>query len=213
MARAGAGGPGGVGDRGGWRPGGSRACGWTPRSCWVEAEIAAGHARRCWSARGRWWPQAPFRERRWALLATALHHAGRQPEALGALKRRAGDAGRASSAWTPGPSSCELEQLLLRQDPSLSRPEVREASAVCPYRGLLPYGAEDADTFFGREDDVAACLTAAARLPACSPWSGRPASASPRWSGPGWWRRLTRERHPGARDHARRHIRWTRWAG
>ena len=34
----------------------------------------------------------------------------------------------------------------------------REVSAVCPYRGLLPYDAEDADTFFGREDDVAACL-------------------------------------------------------
>jgi WD40 repeat protein len=52
----------------------------------------------------------------------------------------------------------ELEQQLLRQDPSLSAPVGREVSAVCPYRGLLPYDAEDADTFFGREDDVAACL-------------------------------------------------------
>ena len=58
----------------------------------------------------------------------------------------------------PGRELVELEQKLLRQDPSLL-PDLRgDASAVCPYRGLLPYDAEDADSFFGREDDVAACL-------------------------------------------------------
>ena len=58
----------------------------------------------------------------------------------------------------PGRELVELEQRLLRQDPSLT-PGVRgEASPVCPYRGLLPYDAEDADSFFGREDDIAACL-------------------------------------------------------
>jgi len=34
----------------------------------------------------------------------------------------------------------------------------REISAGCPYRGLLPYDSGDADSFFGREADVAACL-------------------------------------------------------
>ena len=59
----------------------------------------------------------------------------------------------------PGRELVELEQQLLRQDPSLDRRRcAREVSAVCPYRGLLPYDAEDADSFFGREDDVAACL-------------------------------------------------------
>lgn len=45
-----------------------------------------------------------------------------------------------------------------QQDPSLTPPVHHEVSAACPYRGLLPYGTEDADTFFGRQDDVAACL-------------------------------------------------------
>ncbi len=58
----------------------------------------------------------------------------------------------------PGSDLMRLEELLLRQDPSLDVPSAREISAVCPYRGLLPYDAEDADSFFGREDDVAACL-------------------------------------------------------
>lgn len=51
-----------------------------------------------------------------------------------------------------------LEERLLRQDPALTPPVVTRVSQACPYRGLLPYGAEDADSFFGREDDEAACL-------------------------------------------------------
>jgi WD40 repeat protein len=86
-----------------------------------------------------------------------LHQAGRQAEALGAIKQARAmlvdelglDAGR---------ELVDLEQLLLRQDPSLARPQGQQVSTFCPYRGLLPYDAADADTFFGREDDVAACL-------------------------------------------------------
>ena len=52
----------------------------------------------------------------------------------------------------------ELEEQLLRQDPALDPVLAREVSGTCPYRGLLPYDAEDADSFFGREADVAACL-------------------------------------------------------
>ena len=48
--------------------------------------------------------------------------------------------------------------MLLRQDPSLSPVTSRQVSADCPYRGLLPYDAADSDSFFGREDDIAACL-------------------------------------------------------
>ena len=124
---------------------------------WVEAEIAAGHSPVVLERARVLVTEAPFRERRWALLATAFYQAGRQPEALGAVKRaRAMLVGELG--LDPGPELVRLEQLLLQQDPSLT-PTVRpEASDICPYRGLLPYGAEDADTFFGRQDDVAACL-------------------------------------------------------
>jgi DNA-binding SARP family transcriptional activator/WD40 repeat protein len=124
---------------------------------WVEAEIAAGHAQAVLERARAMVAEAPFRERRWALLATAFYRAGRQPEALGALKRaRAMLVGELG--LDPGPELVRLEQLLLQQDPSLSPPVSRDASVVCPYRGLLPYEPEDADTFFGRQDDIGACL-------------------------------------------------------
>jgi DNA-binding SARP family transcriptional activator/WD40 repeat protein len=123
----------------------------------VEAEINAGRAREVLERGRALAAQAPFRERRWALLARALHQTGRQPEALGAIKRA-----RAmlveEFGLDPGRELTELEAMLLRQDPSLSPVTSREVSATCPYRGLLPYDAADADTFFGREDDIAACL-------------------------------------------------------
>ena len=57
----------------------------------------------------------------------------------------------------PGAELVELEQRLLNQDPSLSA-DGSTGSRDCPYRGLLPYDSDDAEVFFGREDDVAACL-------------------------------------------------------
>jgi energy-coupling factor transporter ATP-binding protein EcfA2 len=33
-----------------------------------------------------------------------------------------------------------------------------EPSPVCPFPGLRPYGVDDADGFFGRDSDIAACL-------------------------------------------------------
>ncbi len=123
----------------------------------VEAETRAGHARDVLERARALVAQAPFRERRWALLATALHQAGRQAEALDALKRaRAMLVGELG--LDPGRELTDLEQQLLRHDPSLDPVVGREISVACPYRGLLPYDADDADSFFGRETDVAACL-------------------------------------------------------
>jgi DNA-binding SARP family transcriptional activator len=123
----------------------------------VEAEVAAGHASAVLERARALVAQAPFRERRWAMLATALYQSGRQPEALGAIKRaRAMLVGELG--LDPGLDLVELEQQLLRQDPSLAAPAGRQVSVICPYRGLLPYGAENADSFFGREDDLASCL-------------------------------------------------------
>ncbi len=123
----------------------------------VEASIRAGHARDVLEQSRALVAQAPFRERRWALLARGLHQSGRQAEALAAL-RRARAMLVEQLGLDPGRELVELEQLLLREDSSLDPASGREVSNVSPYRGLLPYGAEDADSFFGREDDVSACL-------------------------------------------------------
>ncbi|MDX6324969.1 MAG: hypothetical protein QOK15_1323 [Nocardioidaceae bacterium] len=123
----------------------------------VEAETAAGRARDVVEQARVLAAQAPFREQRWALLARALHQAGRQPEALGVVHRA-----RAmlvdEFGLDPGPELVDLETRLLRQDPSLSPVTSPVVTSICPYRGLLAYDAADADTFFGREDDIAACL-------------------------------------------------------
>ena len=123
----------------------------------VEAETRAGRARDVLERARALVAQAPFRERRWALLAIALHQAGRQAEALAALKRA-----RAmlvdELGLDPRHELVELEGQLLRQDPTLDPVPTRAVSGTCPYRGLLPYDAGDADLFFGREADVAACL-------------------------------------------------------
>ncbi len=124
---------------------------------WVEAETGVGHASSVLDRARAMVAQAPFRERRWALLATALYQAGRQSEALGAVQR-ARSLLVDELGLDAGPDLVQLEELLLRQDPSLDVPPAREVSPACPYRGLLPYGAEDGHVFFGREDDVAACL-------------------------------------------------------
>ncbi len=123
----------------------------------VQAETGAGRAREVLSDARALVAQAPLRERRWALLARALHQAGRQAEALAALNQARAMLGD-QLGLDPGRELVQLEELLLRHDPSLDPVLVREVSGVCPYRGLLPYGAEDADAFFGREADVAACL-------------------------------------------------------
>lgn len=123
----------------------------------VEAETRAGRARDVVERARALVAAAPFRERRWALLAVALHQAGRQAEALATLTRA-----RAmlvdELGLDPGSELVELEEQLLRQDPALAPVLAREVSGTCPYRGLLPYDADDADTYFGREADVDACL-------------------------------------------------------
>ncbi|MFI5695202.1 BTAD domain-containing putative transcriptional regulator [Kribbella sp. NPDC051586] len=102
--------------------------------------------------------EAPLRERRWVLLATAQYQAGRQGEALQTIRRLRTILNReygldASSAVDV------LEQAILRQEPSLLVDSaLPDPSPVCPYPGLKPYDVGDADTFFGRDEDIAACL-------------------------------------------------------
>jgi WD40 repeat protein len=101
--------------------------------------------------------EAPLREVRWGLLATAQYQAGRQGEAL-AMLQRARETLREGLGLDLGPELVELERRILRHDPALLAGRAPEASSTCPYLGLRSYDAEDADRFFGRDDAVAACL-------------------------------------------------------
>ena len=100
----------------------------------------------------------PMRERRWCLLALAQYRNGRQAEALRTLRRLRRVLAQ-ELGLDPGPEVTALEQAILRQDDSLlAEPVIRAVSPECPYPGLQPYSEDDADTFFGREEDVARCL-------------------------------------------------------
>jgi WD40 repeat protein/DNA-binding SARP family transcriptional activator len=124
----------------------------------LDASLQAGHHLEVLAQAQEHVAAAPLRERRWGLLALAQYQAGRQAEALRTLHRvRAILANELGI--DPSPDLVALEQAILQQDPSLLvEPAIPEPSAVCPYRGLMPYDVEDSETFFGRDADLAACL-------------------------------------------------------
>lgn len=100
----------------------------------------------------------PLRERRWALLALAQYRCGRQADALRTLREVRTLLSR-ELGLDPSAELEELEQAILRQDPSVAVDAVpTDGSPRCPYQGLVPYGVGDGDGFFGRETDVATCL-------------------------------------------------------
>ena len=125
---------------------------------YVEASLRSGHSEKVLARAQTLVHEQPLRERRWALLALAQYQAGQQNEALITL-RRVRKVFNRDLGVDPGPELAQLEQAMLRQDPALfEHAPLPEPSAVCPYRGLLPYDTDNADTFFGRSDDVDECL-------------------------------------------------------
>ena len=102
--------------------------------------------------------EVPLREHRWALLALAQYQAGQQGDALRTL-HRARAVLATELGLDPGPDLVALEQAILRHDPSLAPVTVAsDPSTTCPYPGLVHYDVDDADLFFGRDADVAACV-------------------------------------------------------
>ena len=124
----------------------------------VEALLRSGRHDDALAPAMRLVHEAPFRERRWGLLALAQYQAGRQREALDTL-HRARAAMVNELGLDPGPDLTALEQAILRQDPSLAvQAALPQPSTDCPYPGLVAYDIRDAGSFFGREADIAACL-------------------------------------------------------
>ncbi|KRE28525.1 hypothetical protein ASG80_21020 [Agromyces sp. Soil535] len=107
----------------------------------------------------------PLRERRWAILVTALYRSGRQAEALATL-RSARERLADELGIEPGAELVALESAILHQDASLvTPPEPQLTSGNCPYRGLQPFGTDDAEEFFGRDADIQAALARLAGSP------------------------------------------------
>ena len=124
----------------------------------AESQLRAGRHEEVLAQAPRLVAEQPTREERWARLARAQYRAGRQADALATLHRArlmlVNELG-----LDPGPGLGVLEESILRQDPELvASMSPVSAAADCPYLGLVPYDVTDADTFFGREADIATCL-------------------------------------------------------
>ncbi|WP_405066683.1 winged helix-turn-helix domain-containing protein [Kribbella sp. NBC_01510] len=131
---------------------------YTAEELYVESALRAGQHDRVLAKAQALVAEAPLRERRWALLATAQYQSGRQGESLRSLRQLRSVLDR-ELGLDPGPEIAALEQEILRQDPALVvESALPEPSAVCPYQGLKPYDVDDAEVFFGRDADIAACL-------------------------------------------------------
>ncbi|WP_345201118.1 BTAD domain-containing putative transcriptional regulator [Fodinibacter luteus] len=102
--------------------------------------------------------EAPFRERRWALLAIAQYRAGRQQDALTTLAR-ARTTLVEELGLDPGPELRDLERAVLAQDEALaSQAALPPPTPHCPYPGLVAYDVTDTAVFYGREADTSSCL-------------------------------------------------------
>lgn len=59
----------------------------------------------------------------------------------------------------PGAELAALELAILNHEPELAAPvPMAEPSDECPWPGLVAFDVPDSDRYFGREDDLAACL-------------------------------------------------------
>lgn len=132
---------------------------------WIEARLEAGDHRAVVVEAGSLVREEPLRERRWHSLALAQYRSGRQAEALRSLAA-AREMLREELGVDPGRDLAELEDAILRQDESLTAPSPPPAlSDACPYKGLVSYDTDDADAFFGRDDEIALCLERLASHP------------------------------------------------
>ena len=124
----------------------------------VQASLASGHHREVLAQAAAMVEAAPLREQRWSLLARAQYQAGQQTEALRTL-RRIRVILQQELGLDPSPELMMLEQAILRQDSDLLVTPARDAQEhVSPYQGLASYGEVDAESFFGRDEEIRTCV-------------------------------------------------------
>ena len=101
----------------------------------------------------------PYREARWRLLAEGLYRTGQQREALVVL-RQARATMLEDLGLDPSPDLSDTERRILDQDPTLLQVPLRPPgdARLCPYQGLRPFDADDADFFHGRDAMVAEAI-------------------------------------------------------
>ena len=114
----------------------------------AQALVDAGRLDRALALLGRLVNDDPLRERRWALLMTALARAGRQADALRAYRQAAATLVE-RTGLDPGPELQRLETAILLQDPALdaARWQPAPGTAPAPLTGLV-----------GRDDERAAVV-------------------------------------------------------
>ncbi|MFG1625665.1 BTAD domain-containing putative transcriptional regulator [Kribbella sp. NPDC049227] len=124
----------------------------TADELYVESALRSGRHEQVLAEAQALVAEEPLRERRWILLATAQYQSGRQGEALRTIRRSKAVVGSTAEVDA-------LEQAILREDSSLVAESILpQPSPDCPYPGLKPYDVDDADSFFGRDADIAAGL-------------------------------------------------------
>ncbi|GAA1991572.1 BTAD domain-containing putative transcriptional regulator [Microbacterium pumilum] len=120
----------------------------------LDARLRAGEDRSVIPEAEQLVREHPLREDRWAILALANYRANRQADALAVLRTARARLDEELGV-EPGPRITELETAILRHDPLIDAPiHAPRESVSCPYPGLVPFGPDDEDTFFGREADI-----------------------------------------------------------
>jgi predicted ATPase/DNA-binding SARP family transcriptional activator len=109
----------------------------------ADALVAAGDIDRAIALAGRLVNEEPLRERRWALLMTALTRAGRQTDALRAYRQAAAILAD-RTGLEPGHELRRLETAILLQDPSLDAARWQPAPGSRP-TPLIPLVGRDAE--------------------------------------------------------------------
>jgi WD40 repeat protein/DNA-binding SARP family transcriptional activator len=121
----------------------------------IDAELALGRQLALVGEIEALSAEHPYRERFRSQLMLALYRSGRQAEGLEVYRRTRAFLND-ELGLEPGVELQDLERAILTQDPALNMgpnggaaiPPTRD---VCPYQGLAPFEADNAEFFFGRE--------------------------------------------------------------